>query len=104
MYNLQIYSESRAYVHKSAKSANLGYGKCFTSYFQKVDCHNCAFTILFFLSKYFYTSLPQTAFNYKAFFYRAEIEEGLYLLEKKKVLFIWGFRIPPNQDQYLGKA
>ena len=47
VYNLQNYS--RMYVHKSAKGTNLGYGKCFTSHFQKTVCHNWAFTLRYFI-------------------------------------------------------
>lgn len=50
VYNLQNYSESGIYVHESAKSANFGYAKCFTSHFQKL-CANWAFTMSSFFNQ-----------------------------------------------------
>lgn len=90
VYNLQNYSESWVYVHRSAKSANLGYGKCFTCI-----CKDCLPPCLY--SCYLFPPKKIKNKNHKLFWYQPsfhcpkqesilkwlETKEGLHLLEKK---------------------
>lgn len=109
VYNLQNYSESWVYVHRSAKSANLGYGKCFTCCIFKDSLPPCLHSHYLFQRK---KKISQK-FWYQPFFHCpkqesifkwVETKEGLHLLEKNRVLLVWGFSIPKDQGLYLCKG